>query len=90
MRAVDKYASMGENRNVPDDLLQRAEIAATEGRIKHQDDGDALPTRKGRSGPIPVRIEGTDWTFPYLTNADLLEAVNREERWQTPTEFVGT
>ena len=81
---------MEENREAPDDFLRQAEFATAEGGIKHKDDGDQMPTRKGRSGPIPVRIERTDWTFPYLTNADLLEAVNREERRQTPTEFVGT
>lgn len=37
------------------------------------------PRRKGMGRPIPVVIERRGWTFPFQTNAELFEAIEREE-----------
>lgn len=74
--------------DIPDDLLRRAKVRAAERGIKLKDVFTAglekelsidEPKTKGRHRPIPVRIEGKDWTFPFRTNAELFEAIEREE-----------
>ena len=74
--------------NIPDDLLRKAKIHAAERGLKLQDVFTAgiekeLATEsvkpKGRHRPVPVTIEERGWTFPFRTNAELFEAIEREE-----------
>lgn len=76
--------------DIPDDLLRRAKIRAAERGIKLKDvfaaglekeltfEKTEAP-QKGMRRPVPVTIEGVDWTFPFRTNAELFEAIEREE-----------
>ena len=74
--------------DLPEDLLRRVKIKAAErGRSLKDIFASGLEKElasfeekpKGRHRPIPVSIEGVDWTFPFRTNADLFEAMEREE-----------
>lgn len=74
--------------DLPDELLRRAKIKAVErgvslkevfvaGLEKELAAGETKS--RGRHRPIPVSIEGVDWTFPFKTNAELFETIDREE-----------
>lgn len=76
--------------DLPDDLLRRAKIHAAEkgvtlkevfaaGLEKELSEAKREPRRKGMGRPVPVVIEGKGWAFPFRTNAELFEAVEREE-----------
>ena len=74
--------------DIPDDLLQKAKIRAVERGITLKEIVTAglekelafdSPKEKGRHRPIPVVIEERGWTFPFQTNAELFEAIEREE-----------
>lgn len=74
--------------DIPDDLLRRAKIyAATKGVSLKEVVASGLEKElalaeaktKGRHRPVPVTISGRNWTFPFRTNAELFEAIEREE-----------
>lgn len=73
--------------DIPDELLRRAKIRAAEQGINLKDVfaaglekelASAEKKAKGRQRPTPVSIQGVDWTFPFRTNAELFEAIERE------------
>ena len=75
--------------DLPDALLIRAKAEAAYRGVSLKDimaaglekelASQRVPVRKGQNRPIPVRIEGVEWTFPHRTNADLFEAIERED-----------
>ena len=74
--------------DIPDELLQKAKIRAVEKGVTLKEiltaglekelasDG---PKSKGRHRSVPVTIEPRGWTFPFRTNAELFEAIERDE-----------
>lgn len=76
--------------DIPDDLLHRAKVCAAQRGITLEDvfaaglqkelaADDESPRAKGMGRPVPVTIESRGWRFPFQTNAELFEAIERDE-----------
>jgi hypothetical protein len=76
--------------DLPDDLFRRAKAEAAHRGIKMKDlfasvlekelaSQSTKPKKKGMGRPVPVVVEAQGWTFPFKTNAELFEAIEREE-----------